>query len=56
MGFQTELPLGKKRHNKLPIANKLFDENFVKTQQLVNAMSSNRDLLNKIKLYGLSKV
>ncbi len=56
MGFKTELALRQKREDKKQIANKFFNDNIALTNKLMNAMSSNRELLNKIKQYGLSKI
>ncbi|PKI17069.1 tryptophan halogenase family protein [Colwellia sp. 12G3] len=56
MGFKTDLALRQKREDKKEIANKFFNDNIAHTHKLMNAMSSNRELLNKIKQYGLSKV
>ncbi len=56
MGFKTELALRQKREDKNQIANKFFNDNIALTHKLMNAMPSNRELLSKIKQYGLSKV
>ena len=56
MGHKTQLPNRKKRDDKSQLANKFFNDNIAHTHKLINALSTNRELLNKIKTYGLSKV
>lgn len=55
MGFVTE-PTRKKRDNHMLKVESLFNENVKLTQQLLSALPSNRELINKIKQYGLPKV
>mgnify|MGYP005992804969 CR=1 FL=1 len=56
MGHKTQLPERLKRDDKTQLATKFFNDNIAQTHKLVNALSSNRELLNKIKKYGLNKV
>ena len=55
MNFITEPPR-KKRENRLTEAEKLFNENVNTTQKLLAALPTNRELINKIKQYGLPKI
>ncbi len=56
MGFVTE-PRGTTRKSESDEqANKLFRENMERTRQLLAALPSNRELINKIKQYGLPKI
>jgi tryptophan 7-halogenase len=54
MGYSTTLP----NHMKLETeqAAQYFQQNAKQTHQLLNALNSNRQLLNKIKQYGLPKI
>lgn len=56
MGHKTQLPNRQRRDDKSQLANKFFNENIAQTHKLINALSTNRELLNKIKTYGLNKV
>jgi tryptophan halogenase len=55
MGFITQ-PSYTKRVDESKQAQVLFAENVKHTKQLLSALPSNRELLNKIKLYGLPKI
>jgi tryptophan halogenase len=55
MGFTTDLPR-KKRHDTSKDAERLFNENSKHTQHLLSTLPKNRDLINKIKQYGLPKI
>ena len=37
-------------------AEKLFQENRIKTEQFLSSLSSNRELLNKVKQFGFPKI
>lgn len=56
MGHKTQLPNRQRRDDNSQLANKFFNDNIAQTHKLINALSTNRELLNKIKTYGLSKV
>ena len=56
MGFETQLPAREKRANVAANAQQIFNENKQRTAKLMHALPSNRELINKIKQYGLSKV
>ena len=55
MGFITE-PSAKKRTDQSDKAEMLFNENVKHTKQLLSALPTNRELINKIKQYGLPKI
>jgi tryptophan halogenase len=55
MGFITEAS-HKKRSDQSAKAEVLFNENAQRTKQLLSALPSNRELINKIKQYGLPKI
>ena len=55
MGFITE-PTRQKRKNQSKQADMLFNENVLKTKQLLSVLPTNRELINKIKQYGLPKI
>ncbi len=55
MGFVTDLP-HKKRVDASKIAEKLFTENIRHTKHLLTTLPKNRELINKIKQYGLPKI
>jgi tryptophan halogenase len=55
MGFITQ-PSNTKRVDESKKAQLLFAENVKHTKQLLSALPSNRELLNKIKQYGLPKI
>lgn len=55
MGFITDSP-HKKRLDLTKKAEALFNENIQLTRQLVDALPKNRELINKIKQYGLPKI
>ncbi|WP_416307930.1 tryptophan halogenase family protein [Neptunicella sp. SCSIO 80796] len=56
MGYMPEHPLRVKRLDKQRQAEKLFNQNMQQSKQLLAALPSNRELLNKIKQYGLPKI
>jgi tryptophan halogenase len=55
MGFVTEPPR-KKRTSQSEKADMLFNENVLNTKRLLSALPTNRELLNKIKQYGLPTI
>jgi hypothetical protein len=55
MGFVTDTPR-KKRLNSSKKADILFNENLKHTQHLLSTLPKNRELINKIKQYGLPKI
>jgi tryptophan halogenase len=55
MGFVTDTPR-KKRLNSSKKADVLFNENLKHTQHLLSTLPKNRELINKIKQYGLPKI
>lgn len=55
MGFMTQTP-HKKRIDQSSKAESLFNENVQKTKQLLSSLPTNRELINKIKKYGLPKL
>ena len=55
MGFVTQAP-HKKRTDQSAKADALFNENVQRTKQLLSALPTNRELINKIKKYGLPKI
>jgi tryptophan halogenase len=55
MGFITDPPR-KKRIDLSKTADRLFNENVKHTRQLLSALPTNRELINKIKQYGLPKI
>jgi tryptophan halogenase len=55
MGFVTE-PGHKKRLDSSKKANSLFTENVEHTKHLLSTLPKNRELINKIKQYGLPKI
>lgn len=55
MGFKTEQPWIK-RVDLMKKADKLFNENAQHTRQLLSVLPTNRELINKIKQYGLPKI
>lgn len=55
MGFITQ-PNNTKRVDESKKAQALFSENVKYTKQLLSSLPSNRELINKIKLYGLPKI
>lgn len=58
MGFVTKENLLQLRNSQLANtkANKLFGDNLSKTSQLLKSLPSNRELINKIKKFGLQKI
>ncbi|QJR80660.1 tryptophan 7-halogenase [Alteromonas pelagimontana] len=56
MGFESGDVLGRKRKNKAAQAERLFAENMQHSKHLLAALPGNRELLNKIKKYGLPKI
>jgi len=58
MGFHTR-PNQTVRRSELTeqkIADRLFQENAARTQQLMASMPTNRDLINKVYTYGFQKI
>jgi tryptophan halogenase len=55
MGFITD-PARKKRIDLSKKADRLFNENVKHSRQLLAALPTNRELINKIKQYGLPKI
>jgi tryptophan halogenase len=55
MGFETSPGITKKRFDDV-VADRLLMENFQKVKQLSKNLPTNRELLNKIKLFGLHKI
>ncbi|NQZ83732.1 MAG: tryptophan 7-halogenase [Colwellia sp.] len=55
MDFVTE-PVRQNKHSQALAADKLFNENALKSKQLLSVLPTNRDLINKIKKYGLPKI
>jgi tryptophan 7-halogenase len=55
MDFITEPPR-KKRIDQSQEAEKIFNENVNHTKQLLTVLPTNRELINKIKQYGLPKI
>jgi hypothetical protein len=58
MGFHTQ-PNQTVRRSELTeqkIADRLFQENAARTQQLIASMPTNRDLINKVYTYGFQKI
>lgn len=55
MEFVTELPR-KKRQDSVKKAEHLFTENMKLTKHLLSTLPKNRELINKIKQYGLPKI
>jgi tryptophan halogenase len=55
MGFITDSPR-KKRLDLSKTADNLFNENIKHTRQLLSALPKNRELINKIRQYGLPKI
>jgi tryptophan halogenase len=55
MGFITD-PARKKRIDLSNKADRLFNENVKHSRQLLAALPTNRELINKIKQYGLPKI
>ncbi|MFT6991093.1 MAG: flavin-dependent dehydrogenase [Paraglaciecola sp.] len=55
MGFITD-PARKRRVDLSKKADTLFNENIKHTRQLLAALPTNRELINKIKQYGLPKI
>ncbi|MFD2166644.1 tryptophan halogenase family protein [Thalassotalea euphylliae] len=56
MGYPTKLPNREKRTSSRQFAQQLFNENIQRTKQMMQVLPTNRELINKIKQYGLSKV
>jgi flavin-dependent dehydrogenase len=56
MEFETLPRSTDKLSNNIEAAQRLFDENNVITQKYLAGLPSNRELINKIKEYGLKKV
>jgi flavin-dependent dehydrogenase len=56
MGFNTQQnPLGISQQSSL-MAQREFEKNALETQKLTSALTSNRELLNKIHQYGLQRI
>ncbi|MBE1301307.1 MAG: tryptophan 7-halogenase [Alteromonadaceae bacterium] len=56
MEGQTRIKFNRKLHSEMQQAQAIFKENAGKTQKMLSALNTNRELLNKIKQYGLAKV
>ena len=58
MGFETQRSTTQRRSEQqaYKMAGSLFQENAKRTQQLLAAMPTNRELINKIQAYGLQKI
>jgi tryptophan halogenase len=56
MNFVTEPLRHQKRLIQAGKADKLFNDNIKQTQQLLSVLPTNRELINKIKKYGLPKI
>lgn len=56
MGFETVSLNRQKRKDCSSEAEKLFNENMQRSKQLLSALPTNRELVNKIKQYGLPKI
>ncbi len=56
MGFEPAVLDRNKRTNKSVRAENLFNENMQHCKHLLSALPTNRDLLNKIRQYGLPKI
>ncbi|MDN4501025.1 tryptophan 7-halogenase [Alteromonadaceae bacterium BrNp21-10] len=55
MGFKTQPRQTSKRSNNVDLAQMAFQKNAQLTQKLLAGLPQNRDLINKIKQYGLQK-
>lgn len=56
MGGKTDVSLTQKINNERDNVQKIIQNNMKKTNQLLNVLPSNRELLNKIKQFGLHKI
>ncbi len=56
MGFHTEPRETTRSYMDDKVAESFFDENLAKTNQYIQALPTNRDLINKILQYGMQKV
>jgi tryptophan halogenase len=56
MNFVTEQLGHRKRVSHAEKADKLFNDNIKKTQTLLSNLPTNREIINKIKKYGLPKI
>jgi 2-polyprenyl-6-methoxyphenol hydroxylase-like FAD-dependent oxidoreductase len=56
MNFVTEQLGHRKRVSHAEKADKLFNDNIKKTQTLLSILPTNREIINKIKKYGLPKI
>ena len=58
MGFATQetQPPSRAEDANLAMANKLFSDNANQTARLINALPSNRELINKVREFGFQKI
>ncbi len=56
MGFKTEQPLSAKQKSMIDTAMENFQKNAKLSHKLLSVLPSNRDLINKIKEFGLQKI
>jgi hypothetical protein len=56
MGFVTSPPVSGIKADKVEKAKKYMGESAQMTQRYVNALPTNRELINKIRQYGMQKV
>lgn len=56
MGFRTRLRKTERKFDNLEVAHQQFEENRKLTQRYMSALPTNRDLINKIKEYGLQRI
>ncbi|WP_239923590.1 tryptophan halogenase family protein [Agaribacterium haliotis] len=56
MGFETQASFLERSESRRKLAMESFQKNKMLTQQLVQHLPTNRELINKIKEYGLQKV
>jgi hypothetical protein len=56
MGFETRLRATDRKFDSLEVARRQFEENRKLTQRYINALPTNRDLINKIREFGLQKI
>jgi tryptophan halogenase len=56
MGFETSARLTTRRSDNLELAQMTFQKNAQLTQKLLAGLPNNRELINKIKQYGLQKI
>ena len=56
MGFETSARHTTRRSDNIELAQMTFQKNAQLTQKLLAGLPNNRDLINKIKHYGLQKI